>query len=457
MDVIAIFDIGKTTKKFLLFDSGLNMVHYEEKPFPESRDDDGHPCEDIDAVVYWIRSRLTEVIRSGDHVIRTLNFTAYGASLVHIDGQGNRVTPLYDYLRPMPEGVTEGFYEAWGGAGEFCRATASPKLGMLNSGLQLLWLKKMKPGLFSQIKTSLHLPQYLSWLFTGHKVSDFTSLGCHTAMWDFDHMNYHRWLGHEGITLPPPSSACGTHAVTIEGHTIHTGTGLHDSSASLVPYLKSTDKPFILVSTGSWCVFMNPYNNEPLTDGQLEGGSLCYMTPDSRQVKSSRLFLGHIHSMNVARLDDHFGVTGELYKTIRIKGKKISRLLSGHKERVFFRHGIPPGYVDNEVNLSHFLTYADAYHQMMFDLVDVCMESYRLIIPDGDTAEIIYVTGGFARNDTFVRILAARLPDRRIFASDIEDSAALGAAITVYESAFGTTLPPYYLGLKAIINDDRII
>lgn len=452
--MIAIFDVGKTNKKFLLYDVTLNLVHQEEKLFEEIRDDDGFESDDIEGIVTWMKSRLTDVIRSEEYQVIALNFTSYGASLVHLDHLGGRVTPLYNYLKPMPEGLPDEFYEAWGGVEEFSRVTASPALGMLNSGLQLLWLKKMKPALFSRIRTTLHLPQYLSWIFTGRKESEYTSLGCHTGLWDFDGMQYHPWLKAEKIELPEPVSPSAVFDVSIEGQTVRTGIGIHDSSASLVPYLKSTDRPFILVSTGTWCIFMNPFNREPLTADQLRSDTLCYMTIDRHQVKASRIFLGHIHDMNVARLDDRFGVTGELYKTIKIKSKKIWKLLASRHGRIFFRHGIPPGYVDEQADLSHFLTYADAYHQMICDLVDVCMESWRLIIPADDNTEIVYVTGGFARNDTFVRILAARLPDKRVYASQIENSTALGAAITIYENAVGRSLPPVYLGLKAIIEND---
>lgn len=401
-----------------------------------------------------MKSRLTDIIKSEDYQVIALNFTSYGASLVHLDNAGNMVTPLYNYLKPMPEGLTEEFHQAWGGVEEFCRITASPALGMLNSGMQMLWLKKTKPAVFARISTTLHLPQYLSWIFTGRKESEYTSLGCHTAMWDFDAMHYHPWLKAEKIKLPEPVLPSGVFDVSIEGKTVRTGIGIHDSSASLVPYLKTTDRPFILVSTGTWCIFMNPFNSEPLTADQLRSDTLCYMTIDSQQVKASRIFLGHIHDMNVARLDDHFGVTGELYKTIKIKSKKIGKLLASRHGRIFFRHGIPPGYVDDQADLSHFLTYADAYHQMICDLVDVCIESWKLIIPADDKTEIVYVTGGFARNDTFVRILAARLPDKRVYASQLENSTALGAAIAIYENAVGRSLPPVYLGLKAIIEND---
>ena len=456
MDVIAIFDIGKTTKKFLLFDRFLNIVHHGERVFEEIPDDEGFGSDDLTEIELWIHSCLNEVSGKEDFRIMGLNFAAYGASLVHLDEAGNRIAPLYNYLKNMPEGVTEGFYEEWGGIDEFCRKTASPALGMLNSGLQLLWLQRKKPQLFSEIKISLHLPQYLSWLFTGQKVAEYTSLGSHTAMWDFDTMKYHPWLKEANIEPGEPVPDETVYDADIGGAIVKTGIGMHDSSAALVPYLKTTDHEFILVSAGSWCIFMNPFNDEALTSVQLSNDTACYLTPDRQQVKSSRLFLGRIHDLNVERLDERFGVTGELYKTIRIRSKKIRKLLEGNERqgRVFFRNGIPEGYVDKEADLSHYLTYADAYHQMMCDLVDVCMESFRLIIPADDRSELVYINGGFARNDSFVRLLAARLPDKRVFVSNIENATALGAAMKIYESAFGTGLPPVYLGLKAIIDND---
>ena len=123
------------------------------------------------------------------------------------------------------------------------------------------------------------------------------------------------------------------------------------------------------------------------------------------------------------------------------------------KGRVFFREGIPAVYVDNEVDISQFLTFADAYHQMMFDLVDICMESVRLILAQDDKTEIVYITGGFTQNDTFVRLLATRLPRKRVFTSEINDASALGAAMTVYESAFAKEIPTVYLGLRAIFSN----
>lgn len=453
MDVIAVFEIGKTNKKFLLYDTHLNIVHREEKVFSETVDEDGFACDDIDGIISWMRLSVHSILRGSNYSIKALNFTAYGASLIHLDEHGNRLTPIINYLKPMTEDVLDGFYESWGGISEFCRKTASPALGMPNAGLQLLWLKKKKPSVYARIRTTLHLPQYLSYIFTGKAVSDYTSIGCHTALWDFDSMKYHDWIKQEKIALPEPVPNSTLFDVKIEGLDIKTGIGIHDSSALLVPYFRGTKEEFILITTGTWCIFMNPFNTEPLTAEQLKSDAFCYISVNRQQVKSSQFFLGHIHDSNLTRLNDYYGVTDEHYRTIRIKGKKIDRILAGRRGRIFFSKGIPEGYIDTSVDLSQFLTFADAYHQMMSDLVDISLNSYRLIIPEDDRTEIVYITGSFARNDTFVRLLAARLPHKRIYTTEIENPSALGAAMVIYESATGRELPHIYLGLKAVINE----
>lgn len=449
-EVIAVFDIGKTNKKFLLFDETLRIVHEEEVRFSEVTDDDGFHCDDADHIETWMKTCLSDTIRSGNFAIRAVNFATYGATLAYIGHSGERLTPLYNYLRPMPEGVIDGFYEKYGGVEEFSRKTASPALGMLNSGLQALWLKKTKPEVFSKIRSVLHLPQYLSYCLTGKLASEYTSIGCHTALWDFDNDCYHRWVADEGVPVPDPVSNEVTYRAKIEDQTLDIGIGIHDSSSSLVPYFKGSDRKFILISTGTWCIFMNPFNSEPLTADQLRKDTLCYMSIRQQQVKSSRLFLGHIHDVNATHLARVFEVYPDYYKKVKADRKLLSSLMNENRGRVFFSKGIPGDYLDSEADMSIFSSFNEAYHRLMYDLVDVAMESLNLIIPDGDQTESVYISGGFARNEIFVYLLAARLPDKTVYTSEIDNATALGAAMVVYEKSFSGKVADIDLGLKEI-------
>jgi sugar (pentulose or hexulose) kinase len=453
VDVIAVFDIGKTNKKLLLFDSALNLVHQDEHKFAEIADEDGFSCDDIDKIESWMKECVSDILQHDLYNIKALNFTTYGASLMYVDASGRRLTPVYNYLKEMPEGVLEGFYESYGGVEEFCRKTASPALGMLNSGLQSLWLKRKRPAVFERVSSIMHFPQYLSFRFTNKVTSEFTSIGCHTAMWDFDNHCYHPWIGDEKILLPDPVSNSTVWDTHIGNRVVKTGIGIHDSSASLVPYFKGTKEDFILLSTGTWCILMNPFNTEPLTAEQLRRDSLCYMSINQQQVKSSRIFLGHMHDVNVEKLSMHFGVEPDQYKKVSVNRSLMSKLNAGAGGRVFFKTGIPEDYVDRSLDLNTFGSFDEAYHQLVFDLVSLAMDSLKLIIPADDRTRVVYISGGFARNEIFNRFLASRLPGKRVFTSEIDNATALGAAMVVYGSAFGKEVSHTDLGLKEVINN----
>ena len=188
--VIAIFDIGKTNKKLFLFDEDYGIVYERLARLPEITDEDGFPCEDVDALSKWVAGRLKEASGQKEFAIKAVNFSGYGASLVYVDGKGKPLSPLYNYLKPYPEDLSNELYAKYGGQEQFCIDTASPALGSLNSGLQLYRLKKEQPAVFEKLKYALHLPQYISYLVSDEFVNDITGIGCHTAMWNFQKKNY---------------------------------------------------------------------------------------------------------------------------------------------------------------------------------------------------------------------------------------------------------------------------
>src|SRR4051812_44212546 len=125
---IAIFDIGKTNKKLFLFDEDYSIIFERTVQFQEIEDEDGFPCEDIAAVSEWIKQSLVEMLSMEGVMVKALNFSTYGASFVHIDAEGNCVTPLYNYLKPFPEHLKKQFYNRYGGEMLFSMHTSSPVL-----------------------------------------------------------------------------------------------------------------------------------------------------------------------------------------------------------------------------------------------------------------------------------------------------------------------------------------
>lgn len=445
-EAIAVFDIGKTNKKFLLFDKDLKLFYEFEEIFPEIQDEDGVGCDDIEKIRSWIVETLRDFVGHPDIKIKAVNFSTYGATLMYLDGDGKELTPLYNYLKPLDKEITEDLYARNGGVDEFSRRTASPALGFLNSGLQILWLKHTRPDVFDRVKDILHFPQYCSYLLTGKITAEYTSIGCHTAMWDFDHMAYHPWLAEEGIVLPEPIPNETVFPCSISKFDFGIGTGIHDSSASLAPYLMGSKEKFIILSTGTWCISMNPFNEEPLTREQLQSDCLSYMSINRKPVKSSRLFMGHIHDVNLERINQHFGVDKKAYKTVKFNAHIIDRLNNGGPG--FFHDGVPSDYVDLSVDLSAFTSFEEAYHRLMMDLTDLCMTSIGFILPASDDIRDVYITGGFAKNEIFVRYLKSKMDSKRVFTSEIDNATALGAAMVVYEQAGFGALPDIDLGLE---------
>ena len=138
---IAVFDIGKTNKKLILFDLEFNLIHEEQTSFEEVKDDEGDNCEDLRALTNWMLETWKKIENDIRFNIRALNFTTYGASFVHLDDNLRPVTPLYNYLKPLPKEVEDSFFAKYGDKMDFATTTASPFLAMLNSGLQIYWLK----------------------------------------------------------------------------------------------------------------------------------------------------------------------------------------------------------------------------------------------------------------------------------------------------------------------------
>jgi sugar (pentulose or hexulose) kinase len=450
-NVIAIFDAGKTNKKLFLFDDNYKIVFERSARFIETVDEDGFPCENLESLQSSVYDSLREVSRLKDFQIKAVNFCSYGASFVYLNYQLHPCAPLYNYLKEYPERLKKQFYDTYGGEEEFSFRTASPVLGSLNSAMQFYRIKYEKPELFNQIKYALHLPQYLSFLVSGKAYSDITSIGCHTNLWDFDKNQYHSWVKIEGILEKLPQIFPGDKVVpaSLNGYNYPVGIGLHDSSAALIPYLVNFHEPFVLISTGTWCISLNPFNHLPLTKDELQSDCLCYLTYEGKQVKASRLFAGNEHEQQVKRISNHFNKSAAQYKTMEFNPEIIAKLQKkniSEKGKISLKTSLFA-----ERSLDDFSNDEEAYHQLMLDIVDQQDVSTQLVLKGTDVKRI-FVDGGFSKNSIYMNLLAGRFPGMEIFAASMAQATAMGAALAIHNAWNQKPLPNDMIELKYFSN-----
>ena len=431
--VIVIFDVGKTNKKLFLFDEQYRIIFERTARFTETTDEDGDPCENLESLRLSVFDSLREVFKMKDIEVKAINFSTYGASLVYINEDGNPLTPLYNYLKTYPESLKQKFYKKYGGEAAFSVQSASPVLGSLNSGMQLYRLKEERPEVYASMKYALHLPQYMSYLLSGTACSDITSIGCHTNLWDFTTNSYHRWVKEEGILekLAPLMPSNEVMPAVFPGNNYHIGTGLHDSSAALIPYLVSFHEPFILISTGTWCISFNPFNESPLTAEELEQDCLCYMTFQGKPIKASRLFAGYEHEQQVKRISDHFSQPAMRYRSLDYDPSIALKPAGNFADR-------------------HLVDFADdvaAYHQLMYDIAIQQQHSTGLVVK-GTKVRRIFVDGGFSKNVIYMNMLAMLFPEIEIYAASMAQATAMGAALAIHPTWNKKSLPNDLIELK---------
>ena len=172
-----VFDVGKTNQKYFLFDQQYNLLKREKVTLPKVEDEDGHVAENIQSIASWMKKSFEILLQSQAFEIDKVSFSGFGATLVHLDEKGEVATPVYDYHKLLEADILTSFYQKYGPESIFATQTGSQNLNLLNSGKQLYWLKYKRPKLFKKIRCTLHMPQFMSYVFTGEIFTEYTSIG----------------------------------------------------------------------------------------------------------------------------------------------------------------------------------------------------------------------------------------------------------------------------------------
>src|SRR3984957_1221254 len=258
-EAVAVLDVGKTNVKVALFDEGRLL--WERSTPNKVQPGPPYPYEDVDTAWSFALVALSEASR--EHHISAIVPTAHGAAGALI-GETDLAAPVMDYEFADVEEIEPAYAKLRPPFSE----SLSPKVPAgLNLGRQVAYQKWRCPELFARAKRFVAYPQYWAWRLCGFAAAEVTSLGSHTDLWaprEGHVSSLVDALGLAGLIPPLRRAFDRLGAITSDvaaatGLSPDTGVfcGIHDSNASLLPYLVSRQAPFTVLSTGTWVILMS--------------------------------------------------------------------------------------------------------------------------------------------------------------------------------------------------------
>ncbi|MFT4149814.1 MAG: FGGY-family carbohydrate kinase [Paracoccaceae bacterium] len=399
MKHIAVIDVGKTNAKLALVAADtLQEVAVVTRPNTVLG---GPPYPHFDLEGHW-RFFLHHLAQfHAAHGVDAISVTTHGAAGVLLDAQGDLATPMLDYEYGGPDDLAAGYDAIRPDFGE----TGSPRLPMgLNLGAQVHWLLETQPGLRQRVAQVLTYPQYWGFRLTGEQATDVTSLGCHTDLWNPWQGRFSPLvdrLGLAGRIAPArrPAEVLGRLRPSLAAETgmspdTPVSCGIHDSNASLYPYVIATEPPFSVVSTGTWVVAMSVGGAATTPDPARD--VLVNVSAAGTAVPSARFMGGREYEIIRAGARD----PGTVADRNRVLGVGVMILpavdpASGpFRGRAMCWRGTPASEGERMVALSFYLALMTA----------TCLELTGAAGP-------VIVEGPFARNGDYLAMLHALRPD----------------------------------------------
>lgn len=288
---VAVIDIGKTNAKLALVDLGaLREIEVRKRPNAVLAGPP-YPHYDTDRLWDFILGGLTEMHRS--HRIDAITVTTHGAAAALLDAKGQLAAPVLDYEHDGPDTLAAD-YDAV--RPEFAE-TGSPRLPRgLNLGAQLFWQFQAFPEIRQRTRTIITYPQYWTFRLTGKAVNEVTSLGCHTDLWRPHDNRFSSLVEKAGWStlMAPVAKAADCLGPVLPDVADATGLeretpvycGIHDSNASIYAHLLSRERPFAVLSTGTWVIAMtiggDSVELDPARDTLINVNAFGDLVPSAR-------------------------------------------------------------------------------------------------------------------------------------------------------------------------------
>jgi sugar (pentulose or hexulose) kinase len=412
---IAVVDVGFTNTKVILYD--VRLTHISELKIASPHHDGKHYREvDVAEIVRFV----TEALNALDQTlpIDVIVPSAHGACVVSLKVGGIPAVPPMDYTSEPPTEIVAAYQRVMPNFAE----SYSPYLPMaLLHAVQLFWQQQVMPKEFAQTKTILPLMQYIAFALGGRAVTEVSSISCQSHLVDM------RTGGPSALSVAQgwaekfaPIAKAWDVIGTLNRNVSFRGignilSGVHDSNANYLRYLAGGQRHFTLLSTGTWIISFDTDADMMLLDHAKD--IVANKDVFGRTVACSRFFGGKEFEFIAKGAD---GSKATLATAIEFTRNRTMALPS------FTDSGGPVPNTGDKGKIIGPLPSTDEARASLASLYCALMVSESLDALHSNNA--IIVDGPFSQNEVFLKLLASLRPNQAIFASQLRDGTATGAA-----------------------------
>ncbi len=408
---LAVFDLGKTNAKLVLFsETGETLA--ERRTHQDTRVAGGMKVLDADALEAWLRAGLAALAQAFE--ITGLMIATHGCAFAIIR-EGRLAAPILDYEQPMPDEAERAFAAM---APPFSETFTPDLPGGLNMARHIFLQEWLLPGSVAGSDHILTYPQYWAWRLTGALASEVSFLGCHSHLWQPLQGDFSSIVDRMGWRAKfPPLRLAGEILghVRIGGQEIAVHNGVHDSNAAFHFYRSLGFDRFTLVSTGTWVIVFDP--SCPLSALDAGRDMLANVTVRGEPVATARFMGGR--EFDILSGGARGSVTPADIGRVIAEGQMALPSFAaggpfpGHAGRLT---GPPPSDKGARAAM------ATLYVALMTDLVLDSLGSRGDILLDG----------GLAQNAMLPGLIAALRPRQALYAAPNPEGTAMGAAALAF-------------------------
>lgn len=411
---LAVFDLGKTNAKLLGFGDRTGKLLFAARTAQRTISADGLRVLEHRPLFDWLDATLAGAAER--FRLAGLMVSTHGCTFALTAGP-KLAAPILDYEQPVPPDIDRQFAVE---APPFAESFTPNLPGGLNVARHIYMREQMAPDLFREADAILNYPQFWNWLFTGAKVSEITSIGCHSHLWNPRTDDFSSLVERRGWRPKfPPFRRAGEilGEARIGKRSIPVHNGVHDSNAALYYYRSLGYSDITLISTGTWVIVFN----EACPLDALDSGRdmLANVTVDRAPIATARFMGGREYEAIAAGAQA--AVSRETLQRAIDRGQfALPSFAPGgpFPSRKGELRGSEPSGAEERAAI------ATLYVSLMMDAV---LDLLRSINP-------ILVDGGLARNKALLGTLAALRPAQRVSHNVAAEGTAMGAAALALEA-----------------------